>query len=287
MRRNISIISLACITLALPAQLPDTELWLFEIKTAKNVQRLEKPVNLTKRAGYDNQPSFSADGKKIFYVSIREDKQADIYCYDLNKKKTLQLTKSPISEYSPRETGGGKLLASVVVETDSSQTIHFINVQNGIHEKKLEADSVGYYAFLNADTVIYYKLTDPHSLRYFIPNTREERWLGDAPVRAFKAINRHTLLYGLKDSTKTVFYTYDFMLRKAQRYTEFPSLNEDFIWHPKLGFIKSEGNTLLRFDDAKKEWLLLFDLSAVSAIKKITRFDIDLKGKYLVVAENL
>lgn len=272
--------------LALHCQLPDTELWLFKIETKKTGLSLEPGINITRRAGYDNQPSFSQDGKKIFYVSIREDKQADIYYYDLKKKKNIQLTHTAISEYSPVETADGKHLTSVVVETDSSQTIHYINSLSGVHEKKLEQDSVGYYCFLNADTVVYYKLTEPHSLRYFSTTGRGEKWLGNSPARSFRPLDRNTLLFGLKDSVKTTFYTYSFSLHKAQRYAEYPSAGEDFIWHSKLGLIKSEGSKLLRFDEKEKEWVILFDLSRFS-IRKITRFQFDPKNNYLVVAENL
>ncbi len=286
MHRRLSALILICVAGMLQAQMPDTELWLFKIDAAKTATRLTDPINITKRPGYDNQPSFSADGKKLFYVSVRDDKQADVYYYDLKKKKNIQLTKTSISEYSPGETSDGKLLASVVVESDSAQRIHYINPLNGLHENKLEPDSVGYCTFLNADTVVYYKLTEPHSLRFFIPATGEDKWLGNAPGRAFKALNRHTLLYALKDSLKVTFYTYNFLLQRAQRYAEYAGNGEDMAWHPAWGLVKSDGARLMRYDAVKKEWLLLFDLTSFN-LKKITRFAFDPKNKYLVVAENL
>jgi len=247
---------------------------------------LEKPINITKREGYDNQPSFSPDSKKIFYVSFREDNQADIYQYDLRHRRTNAVTKTPISEYSPVLTADGKFITSVVVENDSSQCIHFINSLNGIHETKLDVDSVGYYTFLNQDTIVYYKLTEPHSLRYHIKSSSEDRWLGNFPSRAFKPISRNTLLYGLKDTSKIIFYTYNFLLRKAEKFATYPSLNEDFVWHPILGLVKSEGLQILYYDSLLQEWKILFDLSAFG-LKKITRFDIDPKTNYLVVTDNL
>src|SRR4051812_6433095 len=154
---------LLCATLR--AQVPDTELWLFKIETDKKSKQpvLTNPLNITKRAGYDNQPSFSNDDKKIYYVSIRDDKQADLYYYDLKSKKNIQLTKTKESEYSPVLSADGKRITSVVVESDSAQRIHTIDAQKATDVSKLEMDSVGYYTFLNSDTVIYYKLTEPHS----------------------------------------------------------------------------------------------------------------------------
>ena len=88
-------------------------------------------MNITNRKGYDNQPSFSADEKLIYYVSVREDKQADIYSYNLKNKKTERFTKTLESEYSPSVNSDGLTLSSVVVEKDSSQKIHIINALNG------------------------------------------------------------------------------------------------------------------------------------------------------------
>jgi hypothetical protein len=268
------------------AQLPDTDIWLFDIKTKKFDILLTHPINITNRVGYDNQPTFSLDSKKIIYVSIKEDKQADIYFYDIKKKKNTLFTKTPISEYSPVSTSDKKFITSVVVEEDSSQRIHFINAKTGLHEKTMEADSVGYYMFLNNDTVVYYKLTEPHSLHYYVKSSKEDKWLGNTPIRAITLINRNTFIYGLKDSLRVTFYKYDFRLHKAERYCSYPSINEDAVWHKTLGLIKSEETKLLRFDEQKKEWIILFELKSFG-IKKITRFNFDANNKHLVVVDNL
>src|SRR6185369_14634049 len=105
------------------AQLPDTDIWLFKFKNEKNMLSLDKGINITNRPGYDNQPSFSEDGKKIWYVSIREDKQADIYVYVPGDKKSTQFTKTAESEYSPTFISLDKNLNCVVVEKDSAQRI--------------------------------------------------------------------------------------------------------------------------------------------------------------------
>jgi hypothetical protein len=287
MFNKLSIYFLFCLQFTLKAQMPETDLWLFKIEKDKTGQhKLKEGVNITNRNGYDNQPSFSMDGKKIFYVSVREDKQADIYYYDLKGKKNVQLTKSKESEYSPVLSPDGRHLSSVVVETDSAQRIHLINAELGFDEKKFDFDSVGYYTFLNSDTIIYYKLTQPHSLRVFSKSAGEDKWLADSPIRAFKALNRNTLLYGVKDQEKVTFYKYDFLMHRAEKYAEYLSLNEDMIWHPELGLLKSEELKLMRFDEIKKEWVLFYDLSPFN-LKKITRFAFDPKNKYLVVVNNL
>ena len=284
MNKKLSTLFLILGFYLLKSQMPNTDLWLFKIENSKQGVSFVKPQNITNRAGYDNQPSFSDDNKKIYYVSVREDKQADIYYYDLKSEKNIQFTKTPISEYSPVETPDGRFVSSVVVEQDSAQRIHFIDKITGIHEKRFDYDSVGYCNFLNKDTCIYYKLTEPHSLRY---NTgKEDKWLGIMPTRGFKTVNRHVLLYGLKDSSSVTFYKYNFLVHRGEKYADYPSLSEDIVWHAVWGLIKSEGSKLLRFEEQTKQWSLLADLSSYG-LKKITRFTFDSANKYLVVVDNL
>ncbi|WP_317898698.1 TolB family protein [Aurantibacillus circumpalustris] len=286
MNKLSNIICSFFLVLVAKAQLPNTDIWLFKIETDKLKQFILKdPLNITNHEGYDNQPCFSPDGKKIYYVSGKDDGQTEVFYYDIKKKKNVPVTITKTSEYSPTLIDD-KTLASVVVESDSAQRIHFIDALSGRDTLKLEMDSIGYFTFLNSDTLVYYKLTQTHSLRYYSMRTKEDKWLANSPVRGFKAINRHKLIYGLKDSVHVTFYVYDFLLHKAYQYAEYPSVNEDIIWHPTWGLIKSEENKLMRFDEVNQTWSVLFDLSSFQ-IKKITRFIFDPENKCLVVVNNL
>lgn len=286
MYRLLSIL-LTLLCPVLYAQMPNTDLWLFKLESDKLQQiTLKDPLNITNREGYDNQPAFSPDGKRLYYVSVKEDKQADIYYYDMASKMNIPFTKTRVSEYSPTPVTEGRAIASVVVEADSAQRIHFINTASGLDEKKLEMDSIGYFSFLNQDTLVYYKLTEPHSLRYSVTGTKEDKWLGDSPTRTFRMVNRHALIYGLKDSVQVQYYLYDFLLGKAQNYAQYKGAGEDILWQAPWGLIRAEENRLMRYDEALQQWVLLFDLSSFP-VKKITRFAFDPKNKYLVVVNNL
>lgn len=286
---------LVCINVC-NAQLPNTDLWLFSIKNEKGNLSLEKGENITKREGYDNQPSFTEDGKGIYYVSIKEDKQADVYVYNIGSKKSVQLTKTIESEYSPALTPNKKSIGCVMVLKDSAQVIYALSAKNGsltqYPESKFEQgelmsfDSVGYYTFLNADTVLYYKLTSPHSLRAHCLKTRKDVFLADSPVRGFKAINRNEFIYGVKDSSFVTYYKYNCVLKKANFYCRYNSVNEDIVWNTALGLMKSEGATILYYNEKEASWKILFDFSSVG-IKKITRFVLDSKNKKIVVVDNV
>jgi len=271
----------------LNAQLPETDLWLIKLNT-KEVGKAESAVNINNRAGYDNQPAFSKNGKQIYFTSIHEDKQADIYTYQLKSKKTIQLTKTKESEYSPNETPYENSLSVVTVLKDSSQIIQLLDLKSFtvVGSPISHIDSIGYYHFLNADTILYYKLTQPHSLRYFVVSTKQDGFLGEHPCRTFKAINRSQFVYGVKDSASTAYFIYDVRLQKASLYAHINGINEDMIWHPVYGLLISDKATILRYNEKTKQWMVLYDLSAFG-IKKITRFCFDAKNNYLVVVNNL
>jgi len=268
-------------------QLPNTDLWLFSLKKEKDVYSIEKGENITKRDGYDNQPSFSEDGKNIYYVSIQEDKQADVYVYNISDKKSVQLTKTKESEYSPIFINSNKKINCVVVEKDSAQRIWLYDEKLGVQTKLLfDEDSVGYYNFLNEDTVLYYKLTKPHSLRARCLSSGKDVWIADHPTRGFKTINRHEFIFGVKDSVNINFYIYNSVLQKATNYCIYNSLNEDILWHPVWGLLKSEKSGILRFDEKQNKWLALFDLTSFGIIK-IARFTFDPKDKKIVVVNDI
>jgi hypothetical protein len=270
------------------AQLPETDVWLFKLAKKENKLICTNPLNITHRAGYDNQPTFSADGKAILYVCIDSTKQADIYQYIISKKLSVNLTRSEVSEYSPTVIDNGSGFSCVVVEKDSAQRVWKFTADGKFNKIAHEGtDSIGYHTWLSNDTMLYYKLTEPHSLRAMDLKTNKDVWICDHPTRAFKQYgNSQKFIYGIKDSVSVQFRIYDPRLRESFLYATYPSVNEDFIWHNELGLIKSEASELKRYNEQTKNWEVLFSFGDLG-IKKITRFVFDAKTKQLAIVSNL
>ena len=267
-------------------QLPETDIWLFKIKTEKQILKIAEGKNITSRKGYDNQPYFTPDNKSILYVGVYDEKQSDVYSYNLSKQISTQLTKTKESEYSPNYTPDNKYFSCVTVEPDSIQNFWLYNL-DGTRNKCYNPaiDSIGYYTWLSADTLLYYKLTTPHSLLRYNNNTKDDKWICNNPTRAFKKIDGNTFIYGIKDSVQIQYRIYHSLTKKSDEYAIHKSTGEDFIWHKDLGLIKSEGAQLFKYDSKTKSWSILFDLSSFG-IKKITRFAFNSKTKYLVIVDN-
>ena len=268
------------------AQLPETDLWLFKLKTEDKKLILGEGKNITSRNGYDNQPSFTPNNKSVLYVSIREDNQADVYCYDIGKGLSFQLTKTKESEYSPNYTPDGKSISCVVVEADSTQRLWLYNLDGTVKKCYNDGiDSIGYYSWLSNDTLLYYKLTELHSLRMYIETGKADKWICNSPSRAFKKLKGNDFIYGIKDSLQIQYRVYNPVIRRSDEFALHKSKSEDFVWNETLGLIKSEGAQILRYDVAAKTWNVLFDFSSLG-IKKVTRFAFDYKNKNIVIVDN-
>ena len=84
-----------------PAPPPANDIFLIDVTSQNQNGRMKlgKPVKITEWDGYNNQPSFLPDGHSLLYTSIRSDKQADIYRYEIKSGTTTRVTDTKESEY--------------------------------------------------------------------------------------------------------------------------------------------------------------------------------------------
>lgn len=159
----------ACAVAALGVSAPaaaqaDTDIHLLTLGTEDG--RLivaSPPTAVTDRAGYDNQPQFTADGVLLF-TSIR-DGQADTYRHDPATGRTTRLTATPESEYSPTPIPGSDRFSVVRVEADSAQRLWSFAGDGSDPRRILAVEPVGYHAWLAAGRVGLFVLGEPPTLR--------------------------------------------------------------------------------------------------------------------------
>ncbi|MBS1651426.1 MAG: hypothetical protein JSU07_05370 [Bacteroidetes bacterium] len=264
------------------AQLPETDIWLLKVNNSKNNYNIQSAKNITNRKGYDNQPAFSINDKLIYFSSSYNDNKTDIYTYSISKEKTNRITLTDESEYSPTPINY-TLLASVVVEKDSTQRIHLISEKKT--EKILPIDSVGYFIFLNQDSVIYYKLTQPHSLKIYSISKNKEAFIANFPGKSFKKINQYSFVYTLNDTIIPGYYYYDFKVHKARVIALEKNPSNVIAYNEMWGLLKANGSKIERFNQENKSWDLLFNLEKFG-ITNISRFCFSNNLKYLAVVNN-
>lgn len=277
------------LSIKLVAQLPETDIYLAEIEVANNLIKIKKAENITLHKGYDNQPFFMPDGKNILYSSeTGTDKKIHTCIYSVKSKKSRQLTNTTTSEYSPTLSSDGQSVSCVVVEEDSTQRVWLYDANTGAKKTCLTEtiDSIGYYAWIGKDSILYYKLTDPHSLRALNLKTGEDNWLCNHPTRSFKKINNTTVYYVIQGEKENQIMFYDIHIKKSSLFATDKKENQDYVWQPGLGMVKSEGSKLYHYSVETKVWAEVADLASYG-VKKITRFAFSPDTKRMAVVSNI
>lgn len=163
MTRFFALILTGC-ALATVAQ-PSTEVYLFDLTKSKNGFTLTNPVNVSDNPGYDNQPSFSADGKTLLYTSWQADEQTDIILYHLADQQKTRFTATDGSEYSPTESFNRDLISTIVLERDGRQLLWSYD-RNTAEPNVLVKDLViGYHCWYDEKTLFSFVLGDPATLQ--------------------------------------------------------------------------------------------------------------------------
>src|SRR4029450_3257357 len=155
---------------------PDTEVFLASLSIKGDTVEIGPPVNISNSPGYDNQPSFTPDGRSILFTSVRGDRKpdpansaatgSDIYRYDIAGQQLTRVTDTPESEYSPLVTPDGAHFSTIRVEADGTQRLWRFTLDGKNPDLVLvDVKPVGYHAWINSGTLALFVLGSPATLQ--------------------------------------------------------------------------------------------------------------------------
>jgi hypothetical protein len=189
-RLSVSIIPiLSLLPRPANAQLPSTDIWLAEVRVIRNEVEIGKPMNVTRRIGYDNQPYFYSDCRSFLYTR-GDSTGTDVYRFDIPSGRITQVTKTPESEYSPTPFSDPRDgFCTVRVESDSTQRLWRFD-GDGTHPRLVLAnvDSVGYFAWIDRSTIALFVVGSPNTLRVVDVETEREKTIARDIGRALHRI---------------------------------------------------------------------------------------------------
>lgn len=174
------------------AQTPVTDLFIVQMEMEVGVSVFGAPKRISVHDGYNNQPSFTFDGRSILFNADPHG-NTDIFRYDIENDTIFQVTQTDIGEYSPTPISESRFV-SVVVEPDGRQRLWEYDITTGTSQLYVsERDSVGYFDILGDGQIPMFVLGSPNTLRIWDPTTKTERRIEGLPGRS---IRKHPNLDG-------------------------------------------------------------------------------------------
>ena len=240
------------------------------------------PMNITDRPGYDNQPSFAEDDRGVFFTSVRDDAQADIYRYDPGTKRTTRVTATaPESEYSATPIDAGSAISVVRVERDSTQRLWRFPLNGGAPTVILErVRPVGYYAWADDHTLALFVLGSPNTLQLADTRTGNADTIATNIGRSLHRIPGTQRISFVRKSSPTEWWieSLDPVRRDTVRLVRLPEGVEDYAWLPDGSILCGRESRLLQWSGkAGDEWREIADLGT-AGVKGITRLTVNARG---------
>lgn len=265
---------------------PSTDIFLVELLKRGGQLTLSKPINITFRPGYDNQPSFTPDGKSILFTSQREGEQTDIYRYDLAARLTTRVINTTESEYSPTVTPDEKSFSVIRVEADKTQRLWQFPLAGSAPSLVLtNIKPVGYHVWLDANTLALFVLGQPNTLQLVDVKTEKAEVLAQSIGRALHRIPGQPSQFSFVHKAEKEWWVkaYDLKTRQTTNLIKTLPGSEDCAWLPNGTLLMAQGSKFYKWQRGKDaDWQLVADLEA-SGVTNITRLAVNAKGDKLAL----
>jgi Peptidase family M28 len=274
-----------------PNAVPNTDVWLARIVKRDGSIAVLPPVNLTRREGYDNQPSFDARGRVLYYTrrapnslasdSVR-DVQTDIWQYALDGSSHIPVTNTAESEYSAQVTPDGGALTVVRVEKDSAQHLWRMPLTaSGVPSRLVPSvKPVGYYAWTGTQVVMFV-LGSPATLQLMdTVSGRIDTIARDIGRGVRRVPGTARVSFVQKDGASWFIDELNPQTRAVMRLTPTLPGAEEYAWIDSLTVVAGSGTTLQSWTRGQNGWKVIAEL-AYAPLTSISRVTVDASGTWL------
>jgi hypothetical protein len=262
-----------------------TEIYLFDLSITKKVITVSNPVNVSNKAGYDNQPSFLQDGKTVLFTYTVQG-QTEIAKYDILKKQLTVLTQTSGSEYSPLQTPDPGYFSAILLEKDGTQLLNRYPIEDSRPTVLIPDVIVGYHTWENAESLFAFVLGTPNTLQHIrLKNGIDLKHIAVNPGRSLHFHQTSRQLYFVdKSEAQPLIKSYSPETEKFITIAPVLDTAEDFAVIDQKSLIMGTGSQLFFFDGLKKQpqWELISDLASFG-LNGISRLAVSPDQKYLAV----
>ena len=263
----------------------DTEVYLFDYSNSKPLPILTNPKNISNNPGYDNQPSFSKNGKFIYFSSTRNG-QTDILRFDIKNDEKKWISQTIGGEYSPQEISKNHLSA-VRLDPDGKQLLYSYKISRNHSKVLVENKKIGYYAWINSKELLCFVLGEPNSLQSINLKTNESFLVDEIIGRSIHKIpNSELMSYISKKRDLWSINSFDPTSKETSTIVNTVEGSEDLVWTNNGSILMSDGYSLFSFHPGyDKDWKFVIDFKEFD-LTNISRISLDRGNNYIaIVAE--
>lgn len=149
---------------------PNTDVFLFDLKTSSNSIELVNQRNISSNDGYDNQPSF-LDNNTVLYAGTRNG-QTDIVKYNINYDSKIYMNHTEGGEYTPLKIPNKSEVSAVRLDPDGKQRLYTYSLRNGESTELIEDLVVAYYTWYD-ENIMVGAVIEENGLNLYAVNLKE------------------------------------------------------------------------------------------------------------------
>lgn len=251
--------------------------------------KIGKISPVSRRPGFNNQPSFSHDGNVVYWSWRPDGSQADIWALNLATGMDKPVTCTSEEEYSPEETPDGSAISVVRVETLTRRRLWKIPL-NGAAPVVLfpTVTTIAYYTWIDSERVLFY-FTDPQNsdaavlaLGNSVANTVHELTRNVGPTLANVPNSNEASYVDESDARHWKLMALDRGTQHSRVVAEMPPGIDNYAWLRDGNVIAPRGFEILELSRSTGEWKKAADLHG-SISGPITRIVVDRAGRNLLL----
>ena len=267
---------------------PATDIYLLELTGGLESLRSAKPRPVANAKGYENQPSFTPDGRVILFTANRDGKQMDIYEHALGGA-TRPLISTPEGEYSPTMTPDGGI-SVIRVERDSTQRLWRFDRDGSTPRVLLEnVKPVGYHAWVDNNLLAVFVLGQPATLRLARPGPGDAEIIASDIGRSIQRIPGTRAVSFVQREGDGKFVVKELNVDSKQITALTPAVegssDRDTAWMPDRTLLMSAQTKLFAWKARDSAWREIYDV-APHRLGHVSRIAVspDAKAIAIVVA---
>jgi Tol biopolymer transport system component len=276
-----------------PTSIPDWEVHLFDLVESDKGYQIENGSNISSSKGYDNQPYFTPGGESILFTSDRGGSQTDIYEYFISSRKTVQVTDTKSSEYTPKTSPDNQIITFVRdgEGANPDQTVWQMNRKTAEYSWAINSmEPVGYYHFNHETGNVFIWSRYGFSVSNLNSKQNLDTYVSGNAVPATPKQVPDTNLFSFvhrQMNGEIWIKSFNPETHAITPIAPTQGANSDYAWAPNGDLFRAEDNVLYvwKKNETSRQWTKVQDMSGLFN-GTISRLAISPDGNKIALVEN-